>query len=102
MPAEDSTSSTYAVLHRRTARRRWVRAQRLRLRPIWRRTRPFVVIGLALAVLVLGTIGFQKVYPSEEAIGSFYRALTLFGLGGGRAPLLPQVPIPPTARPPAH
>ena len=82
MPAEDSTSSTYAVLHRRTARRRWVRAQRLRLRPVWRRTRPFVVIGLALAVLVLGTIGFQRVYPSEEAIDSFYRALTLFGLGG--------------------
>jgi CheY-like chemotaxis protein len=81
----DSTSLTYSILHRRTARRRWLHAQRLKLRPLWRQARPFVVIALAIAVLVLGTVGFHEksIRSSGETVfDSFYRALTLFGLGG--------------------
>jgi hypothetical protein len=79
--AGDSDTTTYAVLHRRSARRRWVHAQRVRLRPAWRQVRPLVVIALAAAVLILGTLGFQDVYD-ESPFDSLYRALGLFGLGG--------------------
>jgi voltage-gated potassium channel Kch len=52
------------------------------VRPAWRQARPFVVLALALTVVVLGTIGFGRVYPNDSVADSFYRALTLFGLGG--------------------
>ncbi|HKP90063.1 MAG TPA: RyR domain-containing protein [Thermoleophilaceae bacterium] len=58
-----------------------MRARRVRLRPVWRQTRPFVVLGIAALVLILGTLGFQDVYD-ETRFDSLYRALGLFGLGG--------------------
>jgi voltage-gated potassium channel Kch len=81
---QDTLTPTYAVLHRRTPRRRWIHAQRLKVRRVWRRFRPLLLIGTALAVVILGTIGFQRVY-SEEVFDSFYRAIGLFGLGGAVA-----------------
>jgi TrkA family protein/RyR domain-containing protein len=97
MPPADQTSPTYAILHRRSARRRWVHTQRLKLRPAWRQVRPFVILTLAVAVLILGTIGFQeapKRDPEETPFDSFYRALGLFGLGGnvpGKVPTELQI-----------
>jgi voltage-gated potassium channel Kch len=79
-PGQTDTT-TYAVLHRRSPRRRFVHAQRVRLRPAWRQARPAVVLALAAVVLILGTIGFQSIYD-ETAFDSFYRSLALFGLGG--------------------
>ena len=72
-------------------------AQRLKLRPLWRQARPFVVIALAIVVMVLGTIGFHSPHirnPGETVFDSFYRALTLFGLGGvvsGKVPTELQI-----------
>ncbi|MEA2390963.1 MAG: hypothetical protein QOK31_1072, partial [Solirubrobacteraceae bacterium] len=57
-----------------------------------RTARPFVLAGLVLAVLVLGTIGFHRLALREGHYGvwdSFFRALRLFGLEGIIEPRLP-------------
>ena len=57
-----------------------------RLRPVWIDARPIVLALVAIAVFVLGTIGFQQ-YQTDHGrkavlIDSFYRTLTLFELDG--------------------
>ena len=57
------------------------RGWHLRVKPLWRAWRPFVVLALALTVLVLGTVGFhnEKGYDFGD---SLYNAIQLFGFGG--------------------
>jgi hypothetical protein len=50
------------------------------MKPLWRASRPFVVIELALTVVVLGTIGFH--HESNDFGDSLYKAMQLFGFGG--------------------
>jgi hypothetical protein len=66
---------------------------RTKLLPWWHAARPFVLGGLVAGVLVLGTIGFQRLeLPHGEHYGfwdSLFRALRLFGLEGIIEPRLP-------------
>jgi hypothetical protein len=80
-----STSSVGAptLSHAIRPQRLWRlrRGWHLRIKPLWRAWRPLVVIALAAAVLVLGTIGFSE----EKNLNfgdSLYNALQLFGFGG--------------------
>jgi hypothetical protein len=57
------------------------RGWHLRVKPLWRSWRPFVVIGLAATVLVLGTIGFEDQFHYNFS-DSLYNAIQLFGFGG--------------------
>jgi TrkA-N domain len=68
---------------------------RERLRPVWQDFRPVVVLVLAAAVLILGTIGFQdyqRIHHLRDysPLDGFYRALQLFGFG---ATLEPRIPV---------
>lgn len=67
---------------RRSWRKRWQNS--------WRAARPPVTIVLALAVLVLGTIGFRQYAPVHYTVlDSLYRAVTLFVFGGAVNPPIP-------------
>lgn len=70
---------SHAIRPRRFWRLR--RAWHLRVKPVWRSARPFVVISAALAVLVLGTIGFHDALHLNFG-DSLYNAIQLFGFGG--------------------
>jgi TrkA family protein/RyR domain-containing protein len=65
-------------------------------RPLWRQLRPVVLVGAALAVIVLGTIGFdkyQQVHHPDHPYGfldSLYRAVQLFGFGATLEPEIPR------------
>ena len=69
--------------------RRFAAFYRVKLRPRWRETRPFVLIALFVAVLVLGTLGYQTKFPKYSVFDAFYRSLLLFGLGGAVEPKVP-------------
>jgi hypothetical protein len=60
-----------------------------RVRPVWRELRPLAIVALAVTVLVLGTIGFQKYRSDYDMFDSLYRALQLFGFGGTLEPPIP-------------
>src|SRR5437868_1641522 len=66
-----------------------------RIRPVWHDLRPLVLAGAIVAVLVLGTIGFQQYMRNHghepTAIDSFYRTLTLFELDG--VDVEPPIPL---------
>ena len=63
----------------RQARRGWVRRR-------WSALRPWVIVVSVLGVLVLGTWGAEREYPSYSLLDSFYVALSLFALGGSFQP----------------
>ena len=67
--------------------RRLNRVWRTYLRPVWRRHSTILLPGLAVAVLVLGTIGYAT-RPGHPAgfLDSLYHAMALFGLNGGIDP----------------
>ncbi len=56
----------------------------------WKRSRTLVLAVVADAVIVLGLIGFTKIYPHEPFLDSLYRTLQLFALGGS-VPTHPNV-----------
>jgi hypothetical protein len=63
-------------------------------RPAWREVRPLAILGLAVTVLVLGTIGFQEYQRIHHAkpysvLDGLYRSLQLFGFGGTLEPRIP-------------
>src|ERR1700739_2695872 len=63
---------------------------REKARPRWIAIRPAALLTLGISVLVLGTIGFERYTPEHYGfLDSFYRAITLFGLGGAVAPPVP-------------
>lgn len=66
----------------RLRRRRW----RERLQPRWNASREPILALVALAALVLGTIGYLQA-PGQHYtfLDSFYRALQLYGFGGAVA-----------------
>jgi voltage-gated potassium channel Kch len=63
--------------------------RRERLLPRWNAIKPAVIIISVLAVLVLGTIGAEREFPSYSIFDDFYVALSLFALGGFGDPPLP-------------
>lgn len=72
----------------------WWRLRRVwwtNIRPVWHAVRPVALITLALAVLVLGTIGFLNTPDGQtySVSDAFYRALLLFGFGGAVTPPVP-------------
>ncbi len=60
------------------------------MQPVWKEARGFVLIGLGLLVLVLGTIGFEQLHGFNYGLlDSLYRAMTLFAFGGAVEPPVP-------------
>ncbi len=62
-------------------RTRW----RTRVRPRWQGARPAILLATGLAVLVMGTVGFQDMdhpHGFDGILNSFFKAVGLFGLGG--------------------
>lgn len=84
--AEPSRESTPFAGRRRLVwrlRRIW----RQRLRPLWREMRAIVILALALAVVTLGTVGYmQEDGGNLEFSDALYKAIQLFGFGGGDLP----------------
>lgn len=66
-----------------------------RIRPAWVDLRPLVFALGTVAVLVLGTLGFQRYWSMHgqqpAVLSAFYRALTLFDLGA--FDLVPRIPV---------
>jgi hypothetical protein len=74
---------------RRIARRLW-EGWRTHTGVPWRRVRDSVLLILVPSVLVLGTIGFERLSTEDYGfLDSFYRAITLFTFGGAVDPPLP-------------
>jgi hypothetical protein len=55
---------------------------RQRIRPRWREIRPLAIVGVFLAVMILGTIGYRELYPSYSVVDAAYHSIQLFGFGG--------------------
>ena len=68
---------------------RWREVWRLRVRPRWRELRPLSILTAALAVIVLGTVGFMQLYPSFTIFDAVYNAVQLLGFGGALTQDLP-------------
>jgi hypothetical protein len=56
------------------------------VRPRWYALRPWLMIVSVIGVVVLGTWGAEREYPSYSLFDSFYFALSLFALGGSFSP----------------
>jgi voltage-gated potassium channel Kch/preprotein translocase subunit Sss1 len=68
----------------RAGLRRWRRAWRRAVRPLWREARPTLMLLVAIAALVLGTVGFMDLPGKHFSFAdALYRAIQLFGLGSG-------------------
>ena len=59
------------------------------MRPRWAPLRPFAIVAVAVAVLVLGVVGFQQAKPTYSFWDSLYGSIQLFGLAGGVPPSPP-------------
>jgi hypothetical protein len=74
----------FDLLSHQPARRRrlapWLSTDNLVRR--WKEYRAVILTVVAGLVLVLGTIGFAKVYPRDRPFDSLYRAVQLFAFGG--------------------
>src|SRR3954447_4220931 len=78
-----SSGSRHRLSHAIRPQRLWRlrRGWHLRVKPIWRAWRPFVIIALAATVVVLGAIGFHR-QDGTDLPDSLYRAIQLFRFGG--------------------
>src|SRR5947209_3760958 len=71
---------------------RWGTFWRARVKPAWRTIGPLVIGALVALVIVLGTIGFQKIDIRGVKYGiwdSLFRSVRLFGFEGLPEPRLP-------------
>ena len=77
-------------MHDVEMRQRWGTFWRARVRPTWRAIGPLVIGALVALVIVLGTIGFQRLPGLKYGFwDSLFRAVRLFGFEGLIEPKLP-------------